>query len=208
MGKKKGLITKGRYELKFRGTECLNCGHILDMDDKYCPNCSQANSTKKLVLRDFVDELLSSVINYDSKLLKTLYAMLLRPGTITRDYIQGKRVTYTNPFRFLLSLAFLYFLMVTYNNSLSNLDDIGLEQKIEQSGPMSFNFETGEIEQDSTSLKDQAETAIQQLDSLGGLDAVPMEGLQDLDSLQGLINRNCFWTVSPSLCRQAMTQVE
>ena len=138
MGKKKGLITKGRYELKFRGTECLNCGHILDMDDKYCPNCSQANSTKKLVLRDFVDELLSSVINYDSKLLKTLYAMLLRPGTITRDYIQGKRVTYTNPFRFLLSLAFLYFLMVTYNNSLSNLDDIGLEQKIEQNQRLLF----------------------------------------------------------------------
>ncbi|UOY07526.1 DUF3667 domain-containing protein [Muricauda sp. SCSIO 64092] len=98
MGKGKGLITKGRYELKFRGTECRNCGHILDISDKYCPNCSQANSTKKLILKDFVDEFLSSVINYDSKLLQTLYTMLVKPGTITKDYIRGKRVSYTNPF--------------------------------------------------------------------------------------------------------------
>ena len=58
MAKKKDgkLITKGRYELKFRGTNCRNCGHILHLDDKYCPACGQANSTKKLVLKDFFDE--------------------------------------------------------------------------------------------------------------------------------------------------------
>ena len=53
MENKPTVNTKGRYQLQFRGVECLNCGHPLDLSDKYCPNCSQANSVKKLTLRDF-----------------------------------------------------------------------------------------------------------------------------------------------------------
>lgn len=189
MGKGKEIISKGRYELKFRGTECRNCGHILDVSDKYCPNCSQANSTKKLALKDFFDEFLSSVINYDSKLLKTLYTMLVRPGTITKDYINGKRIAYTNPFRFLLSLAFLYFLMVTYDSSFSNLDDLGLEDKIEQTGPMSFSFNDGKVAQDSTEIKKQTEEALRKLDSLNNLGGMQIPGLQNLDSLQYIIDQ-------------------
>ena len=70
MGKKDGLITKGRYELKFRGVECLNCGHPLDISDKYCPNCSQANSTKKLTIKDFIDEFFSGLILFGMNCIK------------------------------------------------------------------------------------------------------------------------------------------
>ena len=193
MGKGTKLITKGRYELKFRGTECLNCGHILDMSDKYCPNCGQANSTKKLVLKDFLDEFLSNAINYDSKLLKTLSTMLIRPGTITKDYIRGKRVTYTNPFRFLFSLAFLYLLMVSYDSNLAELNELGLEEKIQKTGPMSFSFNDGESSQDSTTVEERTKQAMQQLDSLENLKNVAIPGIQDLDSLQTIINSGIDW---------------
>ena len=189
MGKGKRLITKGRYELKFRGTECRNCGHLLDISDKYCPNCSQANSTKKLILKDFVDEFLSSVVNYDSKLLQTLYTMLVKPGTITKDYIRGKRVSYTNPFRFLLSLAFLYLLMVSYDSNFSSLDDLGLEEKFQRTGPMSFSFNNGDDNTDSTEVARQTREAFQQLDSLENLKAVPIPGIENLDTLQTIINQ-------------------
>lgn len=116
---------KGRYRFQYRGTECLNCGYPLDISDRYCPNCSQANSTKKLSLKDFFDEFFSSLISYDSKLLKTLTALLLRPGMITRDYIDGKRVSYTNPFRFLLSLTIIYFLMINFTGNFSEWDKYG-----------------------------------------------------------------------------------
>ncbi|MEM9000752.1 MAG: DUF3667 domain-containing protein [Bacteroidota bacterium] len=185
MGKGKRLITKGRYELKFRGTECLNCGHLLDISDKYCPNCSQANSTKKLVLKDFFDEFFSNLINYDSKLLKTLYSLLIKPGTITKDYINGKRISYTNPFRFLLSLAFLYFLMFTYNNSssFSSLDRLNLEETIQQTGPFSFNVDSGEFSTDSTLIREQTERALTQLDSIGAGKVEVSRQLKELDSL-------------------------
>ncbi len=119
---------KGRYRFQYRGTECLNCGHPLDMSDRYCPNCSQVNSTKKLSLKDFFDEFFASLISYDSKLLKTLTALLLQPGKITRNYIDGKRVSYTNPFRFLLSLSIIYFLMINFTGHFSEWDKYGVKK--------------------------------------------------------------------------------
>ena len=185
MGKKDGLITKGRYELKFRGVECLNCGHPLDISDKYCPNCSQANSTKKLTLKDFFDEFFSSLINYDSKLLTTLYALLLRPGRITKDYVNGKRVTYTNPFRFLLSLAFLYFLMFTYNNRFSNLDESAkdFDGTIYNGAPFKINTDSGGIEVDSVAMEKQSKKTQKVLDSLKKENPDILMGLQSLDSI-------------------------
>ena len=188
MGKGNKLITKGRYELKFRGKQCLNCGHVLDMSDKYCPNCGQANSTKKLVLKDFFDEFFSSLVNYDSKLIKTLYTLLVKPGTITKDYIRGKRVAYTNPFRFLLSLAFLYFLMVSYSSNLGELDKLGLDEKIKQTGPMSFDLTSGEFAGDSTEIRQQTENALVKLDSLSGGETQLASELAVLDTLGVLLN--------------------
>lgn len=192
-GEEKGLITKGRYELKFRGTKCLNCGHLLDISDKYCPNCSQANSTKKLTLKDFFDEFLSNLINYDSKLLTTLYALLIKPGTITRDYIKGKRVSYTNPFRFLLSLAFIYFLILNLEDTYSYLDNLELDKKVNQKDPLSFSFDGDktEEEQKKDSIKSEA-----QLDNIfNDLDAIKTnnpeldKNFKDLDSLKHFIRQ-------------------
>lgn len=121
-----------RYKLKFRGTECLNCGHPLDMSDRYCPNCSQLNSTKNLTLRDFIEEFLGSIIDYDSRLFQTVKALIFRPGKITLDYVAGKRVTYTNPFRFLLSLAIIYFLLLQTTGDFRSLDRLHLEEQLDK----------------------------------------------------------------------------
>ncbi|MEM1337154.1 MAG: DUF3667 domain-containing protein [Bacteroidota bacterium] len=158
------------------------------MSDKYCSNCGQANSTKKLVLKDFFDEFFSSLVNYDSKLIKTFYTLLLKPGTITRDYIRGKRVAYTNPFRFLLSLAFLYFLMVSYSSNLGALDNMGLEDKIKQNSTLSFNLDTDDYPADSIQIPQETINALEKLDSLGdGIPGLPRE-LSKLDTLGVVLN--------------------
>ncbi|WP_047248073.1 DUF3667 domain-containing protein [Maribacter thermophilus] len=162
MKSKTKVRTAGRYKLIHRGVECLNCGHPLDMSDKYCPNCSQANSTKKLTLKDFFEEFFSNIISYDSKLLKTLTALLLRPGKITKDYIGGKRVSYTNPFRFLLSLAIIYFLLIGISGDFEELDRFG-----QQSNELPVNFGSSMIQDyDFGDQEADKEKLIKQLDSL------------------------------------------
>jgi len=190
MTKKKSLISKGRYELQFRGTQCLNCGHPLDMSDKYCPNCSQANSTKKLTLKDFFDEFFSGLFNYDSRLLKTLSALLWRPGRITKDYIEGKRVSYTNPFRFLLSLAFIYFLMFAFNNEFSSLDKAAsrFDGNLLSSSPVSYNVKSGTFTTDSTKLKEETAKVLEKLDSSQVRTKEVVTGMHVLDSLAKATN--------------------
>nr|WP_292961734.1 DUF3667 domain-containing protein [Muricauda sp. UBA7809] len=196
MGRKNSLITRGRYELKFRGVKCLNCGHPLDISDKYCPNCSQANSTKKLTLKDFFDEFFSSLINYDSKLFRTLSALLLRPGRITKDYVDGKRITYTNPFRFLLSLAFLYFLMFTYNNRFDNLDNAvkNFDGTIYDGSPITFDTDSGDFKLDSVVMEKQSKKAAQKLDSIKKVNPGVLVAGQNLDSIKDNVPE-----LSPSL---------
>lgn len=162
METKPSVNTKGRYQLRYRGVECLNCGHPLDISDKYCPNCSQANSTKKLTLKDFFEEFFSNIISYDSKLFRTLGSLLLRPGRITKAYISGQRVSYTNPFRFLLSLAIIYFLLVGFSSNFERLNRFGSESNqlpINFGSSLMEEFDFGEAEKDT-------EQIMAQLDSL------------------------------------------
>jgi len=102
---------KGRFLKKYRGNTCLNCGVPLDILDRYCHNCGQINSIKKLSLKDFFGEFFSSLFSYDSRLMHTMRALLFSPGKISKEYIEGKRVKYANPFRFYLSISIIFFII-------------------------------------------------------------------------------------------------
>lgn len=140
-------LKKSSY--KYRGTSCLNCQHPLDKSDKFCPQCSQLNSSKRHTVLDFIEEFFATFFAYDSKLRKTLSAMILKPGKITRDYLDGKRTTYTNPFRFFLSLTIVYFLLLSLSEDFSTLNRYGNSQE------NAFNFNDETIEQLSSQVPEE-----------------------------------------------------
>lgn len=102
-----------RSAMRYRGVACLNCGHPLDVSDRYCSYCGQLNTTKRLTLKDFLGEFLLSIVNYDSRFWNTLKDLLFKPGIITRNYVEGKRHYYANPFRFFLSASIFYFIVIS-----------------------------------------------------------------------------------------------
>jgi len=123
MDTNKPVKTSGRKAAVYRGPECLNCGHPLKLTDKYCSNCAQLNTTKQLVLKDFFAEFFSSIFTYDSRLRYTLKDLLFKPGTITKNYVEGQRLKYANPFRFFLSVSIIYFLIQGLLASLNISDN-------------------------------------------------------------------------------------
>ena len=184
--KKEGPLERGRFSPKHRGILCLNCGHALDRSDRYCPSCSQINSTKKLNLGDFFREFFSEIFNLDSKLFRTLSSLICRPGFITKDYIKGRRVTYTNPFRFLLSLAFIYFLLFTFTTEFSSWDRAARSFKGEIPGtPFSLEPGSNDIVVDSVKLEEQTRKVLSRLDSIP-MNRDARRQLQALDTLRGL----------------------
>lgn len=106
-----------REELKYRGKRCPNCEHELDVSDRFCSYCGQQNSTKKLNFDDFFTEFFAGIFAYDSRFNRTMRALLYQPGKISKDYIQGKRIRYANPFKFYLSASIIFFLIWSFTSS-------------------------------------------------------------------------------------------
>jgi len=129
---------------KYRGTSCLNCQHPLDISEKYCSNCGQLNSTKKLSFKDFFNEFFANSFAYDSRFRRTLSALLFHPGKISKDYIQGKRERYANPFRFYLSVSIIFFIIGGFSNNLEGLGNINnirpKELSPKEQNKISFNL--------------------------------------------------------------------
>lgn len=143
-------MKSGRYDRKFRGEVCLNCETNLDLSDRYCPNCGQLNTTKKLSFNDFFYEFFGSIFAYDSRLYQTLNVLIFRPGRISTEYIQGKRVRYANPFRFYLSVSIIFFILYGLVNQFST----------ENLSPVKFQRNANEItitNVDSIALKPENE---------------------------------------------------
>jgi len=136
MSHPKPAKSNSRKAAKYRGAECLNCGHPLDLSDVYCSYCSQLNSTKKLSYKDFFSEFFDSIISYDSRFRKTLVTLIFRPGRISREYVEGKRMKYANPFRFYLSISIVFFILwgAKYNFDDLNFEDPPTLQEMQEKG--------------------------------------------------------------------------
>lgn len=95
----------------YRGNTCKNCEHPLDVSDRFCSNCGQKNTTKRLSLNDFFREFLANFYSYDSKIRKTVTSLFTKPGQAAYEFVEGKRTKYANPFRFYLSVSLIFFIL-------------------------------------------------------------------------------------------------
>lgn len=122
------LKTNKRKLLKYRGEKCLNCNYSLNKTDRYCPKCSQLNSTKRITLIDLFRDFFDVIFSYDSKFRKTTWTLIRYPGKATKEYTSGKKASYSNPFRFFLSMSFIYIIILLLTFDLSQVDEFAQEK--------------------------------------------------------------------------------
>ena len=92
---------------------CLNCGTALV--GSHCHACGQAAHVHK-TLGAFFHDLLHGVFHFEGKIWRTLPMLITKPGTLTREYIDGRRASYVSPIALFL---FCIFLLFTAINSMS-----------------------------------------------------------------------------------------
>ena len=86
---------------------CPNCGAT--GVGRYCPACGQEYGPHVLSLRHWGARLVDEYFSLDGRLPRSLLALILRPGFLTREWFAGRRVRYTPPLRLLLlSTIFLF----------------------------------------------------------------------------------------------------
>ena len=109
-----------RKDKKYRGTQCINCETKLDVSEKYCHACGQLNSTKKLTIRDFIEEFFANFYAYDSRLRNTFFSLFSKPGIAAREFCEGKRHHHANPFRLFLSISIILFIVMDIGTRFNN----------------------------------------------------------------------------------------
>jgi hypothetical protein len=98
---------------------CANCGAALG--GEYCAACGQRHEPHVHSVGHFFAEAFESITHADSRLWRTLWYLLAKPGRLTLEFFKGHRVSYLPPFRLYLVISVVFFLVATPEGSV-NID--------------------------------------------------------------------------------------
>ncbi len=104
---------------------CANCG--IQLTGTYCHACGQSSHIHRSLLHMF-EEVLHGIFHFDTKAWRTIPALVLKPGQLTKQYIEGKRTSFVSPLALFLFLIFLMFFVFSYtmngpSNDMLNIPD-------------------------------------------------------------------------------------
>ncbi|HYX73102.1 MAG TPA: DUF3667 domain-containing protein [Steroidobacteraceae bacterium] len=87
---------------------CDNCG--AGVYGRYCGACGQRLEPAVHSLWHFTKLATEDLTHADSRLWRTLGALLFRPGYLTREFLNGRRARYLPPLRLYLVISVIFFL--------------------------------------------------------------------------------------------------
>lgn len=86
-------------------SNCKNCNSPIN--GHYCANCGQKADTHRFTTKHLVHELIHAVTHADKSIFGFIKAMLSHPGQTVKNYLEGQRKRYFNPFTaFILMVGF------------------------------------------------------------------------------------------------------
>ena len=87
-------------------SSCINCDRAsAGADQKYCPNCGQPTPVHRIDWHFLGHELEHSVLHMDRGILYSLKQLMLQPGRLLRDYIEGRRGNQVKPLLLITMMA-------------------------------------------------------------------------------------------------------
>jgi hypothetical protein len=93
---------------------CRNCGKEFPEDFQFCPHCGQKNEDSIMSFKDMFFDTLSAFFAFDTKAIRSIPRLIFQPGSLTLEYIRGKRETYLAPFRLYLFVSIVLFLVLPF----------------------------------------------------------------------------------------------
>ena len=106
-----GAIEKPTGQAGEHHTACADCG--AEVTGNFCSNCGQAAHVHRTLLH-LGEELLHGVMHFDGRFWRTLPLLILNPGRLTREWVQGKRTRYVSPLAMFLFTLFVMFFALSF----------------------------------------------------------------------------------------------
>lgn len=101
-----------------REANCLNCGSKLL--GPYCFDCGQHAHVHR-TLSAFFHDFAHGVLHFEGKIFRTLPLLALKPGELTRRYIDGQRASFVSPIALFLFCVFFMFAVVGLTTNTSKV---------------------------------------------------------------------------------------
>ena len=132
---------------------CANCNTVIEA--KFCRTCGQKNSDLRRPIWFLLSDLTEDIISKDSKLWRTLWQIMIYPGSMTRDFMEGKRMRFLPPIRLYLMSSVVFFITLW-------VSDIAI-----------VKFEFFPVDYEAVEQKEAAEAAIlDELETFGLVEVV------------------------------------
>jgi hypothetical protein len=151
-------------------SNCLNCG--TELRGQYCGTCGQRARGRLISLWELLQDAFGDLFEVDSRLWRTLIPLLIRPGKLTLDYLEGRRARYMPPFRMYLVLSVIFFVVAFFDPE----DDLSL---LFEPQPPPSPEEVAAQEEETAAKREAAETEVNE--ALQGLKDDGIIGSDDFD---------------------------
>lgn len=93
---------------------CANCQSQLSPGQNYCPGCGQSAHLHRLDMHHIAHDLLHSFLHADKGFIHLTRELALRPGLVSREYVEGRRKKYFNPFSYLVLMVAVSAFLTAY----------------------------------------------------------------------------------------------
>jgi hypothetical protein len=105
-------------ERQQEATICPTCNETITQ--QFCPACGEQKYDRhNFSFRHFARHAAHELLEFDSRILRTVRYLFTRPAFVTAEYLAGKRSRYANPFRFyVLCFALSTLLTSSYRSVL------------------------------------------------------------------------------------------
>lgn len=131
---------------------CANCAAPLH--GPYCYACGQPEKGLIRHLSGVLADTLDTVLNIDSRVFRSFWPLLARPGFLTIEYFAGRRVRYVTPVRLFFFLCIIaFFAAQTYLN-VSGVEDGILNTAAAQASDVMMRTSEGQREIRNASRRD------------------------------------------------------
>jgi hypothetical protein len=114
---------------------CENCGNAVTQ--RYCGACGQRLDSPVHSLWHFTQLATEDLTHADSRLWRTLGALLFRPGRLTREFLGGHRARYLPPLRLYLVVSVAFFLLASAFGNQRGLGVVRIDEKHPSAATMS-----------------------------------------------------------------------
>ena len=117
---------------------CKNCKSELTEYQNFCNNCGAKVIKERISIKSLFSHLLNA-LGWDNNFFITLRFLLSQPQTIIKEYINGTRKKYTNPFTFFaISLAISLLVFNQYSEKFIQMSTMADLQQTEQTENVSM----------------------------------------------------------------------